>query len=1252
MSYGTIKVDTITFTDNSVDKSVSLSGLIQNPTFTGNITVTGTISGDVIRGGTTVSGATVTGTTVLATTGAFTSLTGTTIQGTTATYTTGSFTSLTGTTVTGTTASFTSGVFTNISGTTATITSGIIASGTAAAPSLAILADLDTGVFSPGANQLAVATNGTGRLFVDASGRVGVGTPTPDVSLHVKSAGSSIVSEFEATAAGFSSIDLSNTAGYARLSSVAGNLALSPAGTERLRITSAGLVGIGTSGPRSRLDVRQAADSTFSGFSIGASGSDKYIGIGYSAATTSWNIHPTYDTTGGYSPLAFNVGGNEALRIDTSQRVGIGTTSPGVSLEVAGPTGDNLIATFRSGDATAANNTGGGFRSTSSATATSRLAQLWLDADGANLSGADYFAIEKKGNSGNVDLRQYSNAAMTFWTYNQERARIDSSGRLLVGTSTARGNFFGTTGQEWRFQIEGVGYLNAAQAIIANSGDALGSYLNFAKTRGSSVGSNTIVQSGDALGVIDFHGADGTDFAHGARITAEVDGTPGNNDLPTRLVFSTTADGAATPTERLRITSAGLVGIGTSAPSAVLDVRATSFTPTNTGSALLLEDRTVESQALHFYLNNAGVYAGSRLSGGIGAANAFALRVAGGGIITGNFASGTTNFTPSDTSAGVISVAGNIQFFTKGSLTAGTGTDLAGSERMRIDSSGNVGIGTTSASFDLTVEKNVNSFVTTYIRSTNTGSSAGGRLIVASAVGGLSLAAHSAAHSIWPNTATITSDSSFTGGLVINAAGTNPLQFYTNSSERARIDSSGRLLVGTSSARSNFFNTSTIAPSLQVEGTTYGSSSLSLIANGNVAAGNPFPIVVLGRTRGTSVGSTTVVSAGDSLGSVSYQGSDGTEFVEAAIIAAEVDGTPGANDMPGRLVFSTTADGAASPTERLRITSAGLVGIGTSAPAELLHVSGTANPSIQLSATNDTTPILNWASNGSDRLQISSSSVVGANINVRSNQELRLSTNSTERLRITSGGLVGIGSSAPAYILETSQGGSGGVVVGASLAASGNGGVGRGVGLMFKAPGSANSVEVARIDGRQNTANGTANDATLNFMVANTSGTLTERLTIDSSGRLLVGTSTANASGAKLQTADGLTFPATQVASADPNTLDDYEEGTWTPNQGSGLTLVGTFSSIGRYTKIGNMVTVWGQVTGSTSVSVSSTGVVCTNLPFALGGSLGINGIATGYFTADSAAVHISVGTPSSVIACQALSPISSIGFTITYAFN
>jgi hypothetical protein len=64
------------------------------------------------------------------------------------------------------------------------------------------------------------------------------------------------------------------------------------------------------------------------------------------------------------------------------------------------------------------------------------------------------------------------------------------------------------------------------------------------------------------------------------------------------------------------------------------------------------------------------------------------------------------------------------------------------------------------------------------------------------------------------------------------------------------------------------------------------------------------------------------------MGAIEFQGSDGTEFVQSASIVAEVDGTPGANDMPGRLVFSTTADGASSPTERMRIGSNGDVLVG------------------------------------------------------------------------------------------------------------------------------------------------------------------------------------------------------------------------------------------------------------------------------------------------------------------------------------
>jgi hypothetical protein len=124
------------------------------------------------------------------------------------------------------------------------------------------------------------------------------------------------------------------------------------------------------------------------------------------------------------------------LKVDSANnRVGIGTATPANTLEVVAPAGDNIVSTFRSGDATAANNAGGGFRSISSATAASRVAQVWLDADGADLSGGDYFFIQKNGNSGTVEFNQFSNAAMIFSTYGTERARIDSSGNVGVGVT-------------------------------------------------------------------------------------------------------------------------------------------------------------------------------------------------------------------------------------------------------------------------------------------------------------------------------------------------------------------------------------------------------------------------------------------------------------------------------------------------------------------------------------------------------------------------------------------------------------------------------------------------------------------------------------------------------------------------------------------------------------------------------------------------------------------------------------------------
>ena len=155
------------------------------------------------------------------------------------------------------------------------------------------------------------------------------------------------------------------------------------------------------------------------------------------------------------------------------------------------------------------------------------------------------------------------------------------------------------------------------------------------------------------------------------------------------------------------------------------------------------------------------------------------------------------------------------------------------------------------------------------------------------------------------------------------AFGSDVILGSTGGTERFRCDSSGRLLVGTSTARSNFFGT-TLSAVTQTEGTggAAGRGALSVINND--VSNNP-PYVLLGRSGAATLGSNAAVVSGSRLGTLTFHGADGTSFIEAATVAGEVDGTPGANDMPGRLVFSTTADGASSPTERLRIASDGSI---------------------------------------------------------------------------------------------------------------------------------------------------------------------------------------------------------------------------------------------------------------------------------------------------------------------------------------
>jgi hypothetical protein len=157
---------------------------------------------------------------------------------------------------------------------------------------------------------------------------------------------------------------------------------------------------------------------------------------------------------------------------------------------------------------------------------------------------------------------------------------------------------------------------------------------------------------------------------------------------------------------------------------------------------------------------------------------------------------------------------------------------------------------------------------------------------------------------------------------VVDTGSDGHFKVTTEGIERFRCDSSGRLLIGTSTARSNFFN-SALPSGIQFEGTSFQGRTLSIVSSENAATS--MAILILAHQMSGSVGGNTAVANNDSLGIVSFQGSDGTDFVEGARIEAAVDATSGANDLPTRLIFSTTADGSSSPTERMRIANNGAI---------------------------------------------------------------------------------------------------------------------------------------------------------------------------------------------------------------------------------------------------------------------------------------------------------------------------------------
>jgi|5B_taG_2_1085324.scaffolds.fasta_scaffold11484_3 hypothetical protein len=338
-------------------------------------------------------------------------------------------------------------------------------------------------------------TGANSDFTINSSGNVGIGTSSPTVELDVtgdarlrsSSTSEGPILQFDGAGPNgtnytFGKIEADNTgsnnAGELRFYT---NLASAGGLAQRMVIARDGNVGIGTTSPGvSGLHVRNS--------------SEVFLRLDHSATNT-WDISND-------SNLKFSRGGTERLRIDSLGFVGIGESSPGSYDSGA----RNLVvgSTSHTGILIKAG--------------TSHYSNLYFG-DG---TGNDSFR-------GSVAYN-HSEDSLRLSTAGSERLRVDSSGRLLLGTSSTIG----------------APRLDAVGNSASNTGEGIVQI-----RRGESVTTNNVT-----IGALNFGDTTSGGFRR-AQIVASSDGAGGSGDLPTRLTFTTTADAASTPTERMRITSSG-----------------------------------------------------------------------------------------------------------------------------------------------------------------------------------------------------------------------------------------------------------------------------------------------------------------------------------------------------------------------------------------------------------------------------------------------------------------------------------------------------------------------------------------------------------------------------------------------------------------------------------------------------------------------------------------------------------------------
>jgi len=310
--------------------------------------------------------------------------------------------------------------------------------------------------------------------------------------------------------------------------------------------------------------------------------------------TNNITIAGTLTSTGAFTSPGIDDNADAiAITIDSSENVGIGTTSPDRKLDVSG-TG-NVYGKFQSTNATGAGievkDTGEDWLiQADDGTGSGGLAfydlgrtayRMFLDASG-NLGIGTTSPSQKLDVNGTVELNNLTvggaqgSDGQVLTSTGSGVAWEDAAGGVDGITSSADATAITIDSSE-RIGIPAIGQVNVLGTIIPyvsvngqnadqahinihrHRAAALAGYLSFSKSR-SATKDFTIVQDDDPFGTIDFQGADGNQFQQGAQIQSYVDGTPGAGTMPGRLVFKTTTSSG--PVERMRIDSAGSVSIG------------------------------------------------------------------------------------------------------------------------------------------------------------------------------------------------------------------------------------------------------------------------------------------------------------------------------------------------------------------------------------------------------------------------------------------------------------------------------------------------------------------------------------------------------------------------------------------------------------------------------------------------------------------------------------------------------------------